>query len=236
MSASANPFPPTRATSRAASLGVLAAAGLAVLRHDLGRSSRDETGTTVLVTVGTPKETSVKLSKSSGLPAGSVVFQVTNRGKAQHTFVVCSKPVSGLVNSCTGKSVTLTKTGQTAKLTVTSEGQVRVPLDRRAARASRGRRGRSASVSPSRSRSRSIPKSGGTDRRALPPVRLCRDRLPRARARAGTGSGTAGGLPVFPDRKREERPGGLRSRGLWELPHAEGRRLDRRRRARTSTT
>ncbi len=75
--------------------------------------------TTIQVTLGTPKELSVKLSRSSNIPAGTVVFAVTNRGKLQHVFVLCSSPVSGLANSCPGRSVTLTKTGQSARLTVT---------------------------------------------------------------------------------------------------------------------
>ena len=72
-----------------------------------------------MVTLGAPNELSVKLARWSNIPAGAVVFAVTNRGQLQHTFVLCSNPVSGLANSCPGRSVTLGKTGQTARLAVT---------------------------------------------------------------------------------------------------------------------
>ncbi len=192
MSASAKPFPPRRVTSRAASLGVLAVAGLAVLCTTSAAAPVTQTGTTVVVTVGTPKETSVKLSKSSGLLAGSVVFQVTNRGKAQHTFVVCSNPVSGLVNACSGKSVTLTKTGQTAKLTVRfKKGKYEFLsiVSGQSVSGTKGAIGVGLSVPIAIS---SIPKSGGGS------TTTGTGSGSGSGSGAGTGSGSAGGLPVFP--------------------------------------
>ena len=101
-------------------LGAGALAACCVLTTTSAAVSLRQAGTTTIaVTLGTPKELSVKLSRSSNVPAGTVVFAVTNRGQVQHTFVVCSNPVSGLANSCPGRSVTLKKPGQTARLTVT---------------------------------------------------------------------------------------------------------------------
>ncbi len=195
MSASANPFPPRRATSRVASLGVLAIAGLAVLCTTSAAAPVTQTGTTVVVTVGAPKETSVKLSKSSGLLAGSVAFEITNRGKAQHTFVVCSKPVSGLVNACSGKSVTLTKTGQTGKLTVLfKKGKYEFLsiVSGQSIAGTKGAIGVGLSVPIAIS---SIPKSGGGSTTG---TGSGTGTATGSGSGAGTGSGTAGGLPVFP--------------------------------------
>ncbi len=195
MSASAGPMHRRRATSRAVSLGVLAAAGLAVLSANSAAAPVTQTGTTVLVTVGTPKETSIKLSKSSGLTAGSVVFQVTNRGKAQHTFVVCSKPVSGLVNSCTGKSVTLTKTGQIAKLSVRlrkGKYEFLSIVGGQSVAGAKGAIGVGLTVPLAIS---SIPKSGGASTTG---TGSGTGTATGSGAGAGTGSGAAGGLPVFP--------------------------------------
>jgi cytochrome c6 len=182
-----------RAVSRAVSHGVLAIAGLAGLTAASAAAPVTLAGTTVVVTVGIPKETSVTFSKSSGLAAGPVVFQVTNRGKAQHTFVVCSSPVSGLVNACSGKSVTLTKTGQTAKLTVRfrkGKYEFLSIVSGQSVAGTRGAIGVGLSVPLAIS---SIPKTSGGSNPGTGSGSGS-----GGGSGAGTGSGSAGGLPVFP--------------------------------------
>ncbi len=75
--------------------------------------------TTIKVTVGGPSELSVKLSEVSKIPAGSVVFDVTNSGKVKHTFKLCSKAATTLANTCAGKAVTVATHGQSATLKMT---------------------------------------------------------------------------------------------------------------------
>jgi len=75
--------------------------------------------TTVTVTAGKPTESSLTLSRKS-VPAGPIVFKVTNRGKLAHTFKVCSSPSkSATANSCKGKVTRLLAPGTSANLTVT---------------------------------------------------------------------------------------------------------------------
>ncbi len=76
--------------------------------------------TTVTVTAGKPKEASVKLSKSSLIPAGTVSFSVWNKGAATHTFKICSTPTTtASAHVCKGKSTPAIKPGKNATLTVT---------------------------------------------------------------------------------------------------------------------
>jgi uncharacterized cupredoxin-like copper-binding protein len=75
--------------------------------------------TTVVVTAGKPTEYAFKLSKTSLIPAGTVTFQVTNRGTVPHSFKVCSRPSGGTVTSCVGKATKVLQPGQSATLTVT---------------------------------------------------------------------------------------------------------------------
>src|SRR5262245_40718963 len=46
--------------------------------------------TTIAVSAGKPSELSFKLSKFSLVPAGKVIFKVTNRGKIVHDFKLCT--------------------------------------------------------------------------------------------------------------------------------------------------
>jgi mono/diheme cytochrome c family protein len=195
MSSTANPPERTRAASRLVPLGLLAIAGLAVLSTTSAAAPVTKTGTTVLVTVGTPSETSVKLSRSSGLTAGAVAFQITNRGKTPHTFVVCSKPVSGLVNTCVGKSVTLTKTGQTAKLTVRfrkGKYEFLSIVAGQAVAGTKGVIGVGLSV-PLAITSIPKPKAGSAGSGSAGSGSAT-----GTGAGSGAGTGAAGGLPVFP--------------------------------------
>jgi uncharacterized cupredoxin-like copper-binding protein len=77
--------------------------------------------TTITVTAGKPSELAFKLSKTSMVPAGTIMFKVTNQGVAFHDFRICARPVAGasaVVNSCSGKTTPLLKHGQSATLTV----------------------------------------------------------------------------------------------------------------------
>jgi mono/diheme cytochrome c family protein len=78
------------------------------------------TASIVKVTVGKPSEVSVRFSKASMIPPGSVVFKVTNLGTLKHTFKVCSSPTGGTANACSGKAVVLAAgpTGNAASLTL----------------------------------------------------------------------------------------------------------------------
>ena len=75
---------------------------------------------TIVVTLGKPSQTTVKLSKSQLIPAGTVVFKVTNSGTIGGSFKVCLTPVSTAANACKGKALTtsLLKPGQSQLLTV----------------------------------------------------------------------------------------------------------------------
>jgi len=72
--------------------------------------------TTINVTVGHPTEVSVKFSKSSLIPPGSVIFKVTNMGQVAHAFKVCASPNGGTANTCAGKSVNLAGAGLSGTL------------------------------------------------------------------------------------------------------------------------
>jgi uncharacterized cupredoxin-like copper-binding protein len=75
--------------------------------------------TTIVVTAGKPSEFGFKLSKFSLIPAGTVIFKVSNKGKAIHDFKLCSKATGGSLNSCTGSVTRRLAPGQSATLTVT---------------------------------------------------------------------------------------------------------------------
>jgi uncharacterized cupredoxin-like copper-binding protein len=76
--------------------------------------------TTITVTAGKPSELAFKLSKTSSIPAGTVIFKVKNSGVLSHTFSVCLTPTTTAANKCKGKSKTtpLIKPGKSATLTV----------------------------------------------------------------------------------------------------------------------
>jgi uncharacterized cupredoxin-like copper-binding protein len=56
--------------------------------------------TTIVVLAGKPSELAFKLSKTSLIPAGTVLFKVTNAGKIPHDFEICVTPVKTAANSC----------------------------------------------------------------------------------------------------------------------------------------
>src|SRR5262245_31898168 len=74
----------------------------------------------VTVTAGKPTELAFKLSKSSNLPVGKIIFKVTNAGRAVHDFKLCTAPVTTTpANTCVGKVTKKLRHGDTATLTVT---------------------------------------------------------------------------------------------------------------------
>jgi mono/diheme cytochrome c family protein/uncharacterized cupredoxin-like copper-binding protein len=74
------------------------------------------TSATVKVTLGKPRETAFKITPAK-VPAGTVSFQVTNAGKLPHAFQVCTSPLGGTANRCTGPKTARLTPGKTAKLT-----------------------------------------------------------------------------------------------------------------------
>jgi uncharacterized cupredoxin-like copper-binding protein len=115
---------------RLISLALLGSCGIAAMGFVLGFESAPATGqssrssvaapTTILVTAGKPSENKFTLSKFSGIPAGKIIFKVTNKGKLDHGFAICTAPSSSSkANSCTGKSTKSLAPGRSATLTVT---------------------------------------------------------------------------------------------------------------------
>ncbi len=78
--------------------------------------------TTITVTAGKPSELAFKVSKLSKIPAGKLVFKVTNAGKIPHDFAIClvKRPSNLAPNTCSGKSMTtpMLAPGKSATLTV----------------------------------------------------------------------------------------------------------------------
>ena len=52
---------------------------------------------------GKPTEFGFKLSKTSGIAAGKVIFKVTNKGKIPHSFKICNGTKGGTANTCVGQ-------------------------------------------------------------------------------------------------------------------------------------
>jgi uncharacterized cupredoxin-like copper-binding protein len=76
--------------------------------------------TTITVSAGKPSELAFKLSKISKIPAGTVIFKVTNAGKISHDFVICLVPTAKTPNSCVGnsKKTAFLTSGKSAVVTV----------------------------------------------------------------------------------------------------------------------
>jgi mono/diheme cytochrome c family protein len=73
---------------------------------------------TVTVTAGKPSELAFKLSKSSNVTPGLVVFKVKNAGKLTHDFKICTRPAkTSAANTCTGKATKRLAAGQSATMT-----------------------------------------------------------------------------------------------------------------------
>jgi uncharacterized cupredoxin-like copper-binding protein/cytochrome c2 len=93
------------------------AAGAALLATTSAGAARTVAPASVKVTEGKPTEFAFKLSKTE-VPAGTVVFKVTNAGKVGHSFEVCSSTKGGTGNSCAGKATPVLAPGKSATLTV----------------------------------------------------------------------------------------------------------------------
>jgi uncharacterized cupredoxin-like copper-binding protein len=84
-----------------------------------GKTAARAVTSTIIVTAGKPSEFSFTLSKRQ-VPAGTVVFKVTNKGKVPHTFEVCSSSVGTTKpNSCVGKVTKSLAPGKSQTLTLT---------------------------------------------------------------------------------------------------------------------
>jgi uncharacterized cupredoxin-like copper-binding protein len=93
----------------------------AVERPAAVQSKASQKVTVVTVVAGKPGELAFKLSKTSSVPAGKVVFKVTNLGAAFHNFKLCTIPVPtalGTKNACFGKATPILKHGKSATLTL----------------------------------------------------------------------------------------------------------------------
>ena len=104
-----------------ASLTVMAWAFTAAAGPALGQSQARSAAkvTIVTVTAGKPTELGFKLSRFSALPAGKIIFKVTNMGYAFHNFKICKATVKSTAqNTCAGWGTLTLKHGQSATLTL----------------------------------------------------------------------------------------------------------------------
>ncbi len=77
--------------------------------------------TTIVVQAGKPSELAFKLSRTSLIPAGTVIFKVTNAGRIPHDFEICLTATtrSTAPNTCKpAKSTALLQPGKSVTLTV----------------------------------------------------------------------------------------------------------------------
>lgn len=102
-------------------LGVFAALVVMPAAGQAASTKSAATTTTITVSAGKPSELAFKLSKFSQIPAGTVVFKVTNAGKIAHTFAICLKSTTVAPNACVGKQkvTKLLQGGQSQTITVT---------------------------------------------------------------------------------------------------------------------
>jgi uncharacterized cupredoxin-like copper-binding protein len=104
-------------------MSVLVASVLGVLQaaNAFGSGRVAPKATVITVTMGKPSEFKFTLSRYSKLPAGRIIFKVTNKGVLAHDFKVCTSAFTAttLANECVGPKTKVLKKGQTATLTVT---------------------------------------------------------------------------------------------------------------------
>src|SRR5579872_7120188 len=75
--------------------------------------------TKIEVFAGEPSVFAFKLSQDEA-PIGTIVFEVTNKGRIDHNFRICSSPYGGSADSCAGlKTTPLLAPGKSAAITVT---------------------------------------------------------------------------------------------------------------------
>jgi hypothetical protein len=98
-------------------LPLLAAAGAAAVVP--AYLAAHPSASSITVTLGAPKETSIKVTPSKAT-SSQVVFNVTNKGTLPHSFRVCKTPVTSTkANTCAGSATKPLKPGAKAMLTVT---------------------------------------------------------------------------------------------------------------------
>jgi uncharacterized cupredoxin-like copper-binding protein len=82
-----------------------------------GVAASTAAATTILVTAGKPTEFAFTLSKRQ-VPAGLVSFKVTNRGKAIHTFKICTSTTARTATACAGAVTRTIAPGRSQTLVV----------------------------------------------------------------------------------------------------------------------
>jgi mono/diheme cytochrome c family protein len=104
---------------------LLALAGVfLLLSAGTGAAARAGSPSKVVVTLGKPSAFKVTIAPKS-VPAGTVVFKVTNAGKINYRFKVCTKPGNAPVRTCVGKTTSSLKPGKTVSLTAKLPGKGR---------------------------------------------------------------------------------------------------------------
>ena len=85
----------------------------------LGQPASASSPTIVNVLAGYPTAEAFTLSQSAYLPPGAFQFRITSRGRAVHTFEICTAPTSkATADSCRGVTTRTLRGGQSATLTV----------------------------------------------------------------------------------------------------------------------
>jgi mono/diheme cytochrome c family protein len=95
---------------------------LLLLSAGTGSAARAASPTTVVVTLGKPSQNKVTVAPRS-VPAGTVVFKVTNAGTVNYRFRVCTKAGSAATGTCVGKTTSSMAPGKTVSLTVKLPGK-----------------------------------------------------------------------------------------------------------------
>jgi cytochrome c6 len=93
--------------------------GAFVVAGALGGAATASSPTIVNVLAGYPTAEAFTLSQAAYLPPGAFQFRITSRGKALHTFEICTAPTAkATADSCRGITTRTLRGGQSATLTV----------------------------------------------------------------------------------------------------------------------
>jgi plastocyanin len=98
---------------------ILAAAAVAAGNAHVRAAAGPAPAATVVVTAGKPAELAFRLSRSTGLPVGTITFRVNNAGRRPHAFKICTTPGGGAAaGSCAGRATKVLAPGGSATLRV----------------------------------------------------------------------------------------------------------------------
>ncbi len=84
----------------------------------VGHAATAAQPTIVNVLAGYPTGDAFTLSQTANLPPGTFVFRITSRGKALHSFEICTAPTPKASDQCRGVATRALRGGQSATLTV----------------------------------------------------------------------------------------------------------------------